>query len=148
MQAQIRSAARKDLQRLKRFLVSAGLSIDGLSEETIEYFLMMEDEDGNLYGTLGIEKFAKNGLLRSLVITSGKVEEDLLLLFQQAFQYAREKQITRLFLATNKRNAIPFFQVMGFRMIDQRELPKELAGSPHIQSILTVDNSVFLKFSF
>lgn len=148
MQAQIRSAARKDLQRLKQFLVRAGLSIGGLSEETIEYFLMMEDEEGNLYGTLGIEKFGEKGLLRSLVITSGKVEEDLLLLFQQAFQYAREKQITQLFLATNKQNAIPFFQVMGFRVIDQRELPKDLVDSPHILSILTVDNSVFLKFSF
>lgn len=148
MPLQIRGAAKEDLPALKQFLLDAGLGIDGLGEETVDYFLLMEDEVGEVVGTLGMEKLAENGLLRSLVVTSSQVQQDLLLLLQQAFQFARDKHITNLFLATNKQSAIPFFQLLGFQVVNRDCLPKELFASEHIQSILTVDNSIFLKFSF
>lgn len=148
MEAQIRCAGSADLQELKNFLTDAGLGIEGLSEETTDYFLLMEDETGKLTGTLGIERLADNGLLRSLVVKPGKAQQDLLLLFQQAFQFAKEKQLTKLFLATNKRSAVPFFEMLGFQAVDHNELPEELLASKHIRTILTVDNSLFLKFSF
>lgn len=148
MQGQIRSANQEDLQALQEFLMAAGLGTEGLSKETVGYFLLMEDEAGKVTGTLGIEKLAEHGLLRSLVIASGNVEQDLLLLLRQAMQFAAEKQIQQLFLATNKEAVLPFFEILGFRRVERSDLPEELFASPHIQTILTVDNSLFLKFSF
>ncbi len=148
MPLQIRGAAGKDLPAVKQFLLNAGLGIEGLSEETVDHFLIMESEVGQVMGTLGIEKMAENGLLRSLVVTSGQTQQDLLLLVSQACQFAMEKEIARLFLATNKQNAVSFFQLLGFQVVERSSLPEELFTSEHMQSIATVDNSIFLKFSF
>ena len=148
MQVQIRCAAKEDLPVLKQFLLNAGLGIDGLEEEIVDYFLIMEDEEGEVVGTLGMETLAENGLLRSLIVTSSQAQQDLLILLQQAFQFARDKHITNLFLATNKQSAIPFFQLLGFQVVNRDCLSEELFASEHIQSILLVDNSFFLKYSF
>ena len=42
----IRCANQEDLGKLREFLTMANLGTDGLTEETVEYFLLLEDEDG------------------------------------------------------------------------------------------------------
>jgi amino-acid N-acetyltransferase len=143
----IRRANGKDLAGLKDFLLRAGLGTEGLTEETAEYFLLLEDEDQTCRGTLGIEPYQENGLLRSLVVKPGQVENDIFLLFQQAFLLAKEEKLQHLFLATKKSVAVPLFQMLGFEIVDKGELPEELSQSAHINQILNVDNSIFLKYS-
>jgi amino-acid N-acetyltransferase len=143
----IRRANGRDLAGLKEFLTRAGLGIEGLTEEAAEYFLLLENEDQTWRGTLGIEPHEENGLLRSLVVSPGQVENDIFLLFQQAFLLAKEEKIQHLFLATKKSVAVPLFQMLGFQIVDKDELPEGLTQSAHIEHILNVDNSVFLKYS-
>jgi len=147
MQALIRSATKEDLNHLQEFLKRAGLGTDGLSEETTQYFLLLEDEDKTLRGTLGIEPFAETGLLRSLVVSPGQAEKDIYLLIQQMMVLAKDKGMKSLFLATNKGTARPFFELLGFKPVDRTELPAEFSHSEHIRHVLNVDNSLFLKFS-
>jgi N-acetylglutamate synthase-like GNAT family acetyltransferase len=143
----IRRANKKDMEILREFLLRANLGVDGLSEETSCSFLLLEDEHGALKGTLGMEIIAEFGLLRSLVVTPGQAEKEILVLFEQMVQLAKRKGMRSLFLATNKKAAVPFFEMMGFEQIGRWELPQEFYHSEHIRHVLNVDNSLFLKFS-
>jgi N-acetylglutamate synthase-like GNAT family acetyltransferase len=147
MQALIRCANKEDLGTLREFLKKANLGSDGLTEETVEYFLMLEDEDGGIKGTLGMEVFKDCGLLRSLVVSPGQAEKDIVLLITQMMQLAKEKGMRNLFLATNKGVALPFFELLGFEKVDRDLLPAELYSLDHIRHVFNVDNSLFLKFS-
>ncbi|MDP4084245.1 MAG: hypothetical protein Q8934_06470 [Bacillota bacterium] len=147
MEETIRCANKQDITVLKDFLTNAHLGTDGITEETVQYFLLLEEEEGKVTGSLGIEPFENVGLLRSLVVTPGNAERDIWLLFGQALQLAKEKGIKELYLATNKNEVLPLFVTLGFKRTYEDNLPKELCLSEHIQYILNVDNSIFLKFS-
>lgn len=147
MQALIRCANKEDLGSLREFLTRASLGTEGLTEETVEYFLLLEDEDGAIKGTLGIEALAECGLLRSLVVSPGQAEKDIVLLITQMMQLAKEKGMRSLFLATNKGVALPFFELLGFVKIGRDQLPAELYSLEHIRQVFSVDNSLFLRFS-
>ena len=62
-------------------------------------------------------------------------------------QLAKEKGMRSLFLATNKRVALPFFELLGFVKVGRDQLPAELYSLEHIRQVFSVDNSLFLKFS-
>lgn len=143
----IRRAEKQDLEKVQEFLTRANLGTDGLNDETVDYFLLMEDEAGNVRGSMGMEAYRENGLLRSLVVSPGQAEKEIFILFNQMLKLAREKGITSLFLATNKNVAIPFFEVLGFTRVEREDLPNDFYESEHIKHILNVDNSIFLKFS-
>ncbi|WP_066072989.1 GNAT family N-acetyltransferase [Neobacillus soli] len=147
MQALIRRANSQDLSRLREFLSRAKLGTDGLTMDTINYFLLLETEDGTLKGSLGMEAMTEFGLLRSLVVTPGQAEKEIFILFDQMVQLAKEKGLQGLFLATNKSAALPFFELLGFQVVGREELPTEFYHSEHIRHVLNVDNSLFLKFS-
>lgn len=147
MQAMIRKAGKEDLGRLKEFLTRANLGLDGLTEETVGCFLLLENEDGELRGSLGMEAFGEFGLLRSLVVSPGQAQKEILVLFDRMVQLAKEKGMQSLFLATNKSAALTFFELMGFVRIGRGDLPLEFYTSEHIRHVLNVDNSLFLKFS-
>ena len=147
MQALIRRAKKEDLDNLRAFLSRANLGTDGLNDDSIDYFLLLEDEGGTLKGSLGMEAFTKFGLLRSLVVSPGQAEKEIFVLFDQMVQLAKEKGMKGLFLATNKSVALPFFELMGFQRARREELPSEFYQSEHIRHVLNVDNSLFLKFS-
>jgi N-acetylglutamate synthase-like GNAT family acetyltransferase len=146
METMIRMATEQDLTNLVAFLEKANLGTEGLAE-TVEYFLVMEDGNGRLRATLGVEPFGDNGLLRSLVVSAGTTENDILMLFEQILRLAKEKELSHLFLATNKAGSVPFFEMLGFSTVEENELPEDLYQSEHIKNILGVDNSLFLKLS-
>jgi N-acetylglutamate synthase-like GNAT family acetyltransferase len=148
MEATIRYANVQDVSKLKNFLTAAKLGTEGISEESAQYFLLVEDEKRDVKGTLGIEPFGNTGLLRSLVVTPGMAEKEVLALFNQMLLLAKNKEINTLFLATNKQGAVSFFETLGFEKMNGDDLPAELKKSSHIQYVMNVDNSLFLKFSF
>ncbi|MGG3469463.1 hypothetical protein ABES02_18525 [Neobacillus pocheonensis] len=143
----IRKAGKEDLGKLREFLERANLGTDGVNEESMGCFLLLEDEEGALQGTLGMEAYTNFGMLRSLVVTPGQAQKEIFVLFDQMVQLAKEKGMQSLFLATNKSATLPFFELMGFQRIGRGDLPEEFYGSKHIRHVLNVDNSLFLKFS-
>jgi N-acetylglutamate synthase-like GNAT family acetyltransferase len=147
MQAVIRKADKQDLGNLTAFLTKANLGTDGVTEETVGYFLLLEDLDGNIKGSLGMEAFADFGMLRSLVVSPGQAEKEIFILFTHMLKLAKEKEMASLYLATNKGVAVPFFELLGFQRVEREEIPSEFHSSDHIRHILNVDNSLFLKFS-
>lgn len=139
----IRQAETGDLEKIASFLNKAKVSVDGL-EEWLEYFLLMETEnDQALIGTIGIEPFGKVGLLRSMVLSNGTVE-DILFLIQQALKLAKEKDIDAIYCSVNNQHSIQFFQLLGFQKMDVDEIPQVLKESNAVKSVFTVDKSYFM----
>ena len=145
MEALIRRAGREDLPKLVAFLKKAGLGTDGVAE-SIEYFLMMEDERGGIKASLGIQPSGNTGLLRSLVLTPGIAERDLFTLVEQIFVLAKDKKLTSLYMATNKEGSIRLFNLLGFLPIPAKDLPVEISELDHVKRIFSVDKSIFLAF--
>jgi len=148
MKALIRCAGGEDLASLEEFLGKANLNTDGIGE-MLDYFIILENGNGKIIATLGIEPLGKIGLLRSLAMDpqANASEQDLFILFEQAFLLAKDKGIKTLYLASNKKNSMQFFRLLGFREEEKGNLPEELHKSDHVTHILTVDNSFFLKLS-
>jgi N-acetylglutamate synthase-like GNAT family acetyltransferase len=140
----IRWAQANDTKRVISFLDGAGLGTDGV-EESIEFFLILENESGKITGTLGIEPIGDIGMLRSFVMTEGGDEHQLLQLFEQMLFLARNKQLQSLYLATNKEASLQFFSMMGFVIEEKDQLPGELLSSKHVKHIFSVDNSEFMR---
>jgi N-acetylglutamate synthase-like GNAT family acetyltransferase len=134
----IRQATREDIYKVIGFLVKAGLSTEGV-KNTIDCFLLVEDTDGNLIGTLGIEMRDRTGLLRSLVVTPAFDSEEIFTLFQEIFKLAREKDLSRLYLITNRRASLNFFEMLGFQQEPQGHVD-ELKDFVHAKQLSTVDN--------
>lgn len=142
----VRCAQLEDMDRLAAFLEAANLSTDGI-KDAIEYFLIMENDSGDIKATLGIEPHGEVGLLRSLVMSASASENDLFVLFEKILMLARDRNLNSLYLASNKRNSLDFFRLLGFKQEETEQLPEVLFESDHVKHILTVDNSFFLKLS-
>lgn len=146
METIIRCAGVEDATRLEVFLDKANLSADGL-KEYIGCFLIMENDFGDIIGTLGIEPLGKCGLLRSLAVTSDVTEKNILVLFEHILLLAKDMKLESLYLATNKKSLVELFRLMGFTEEEMKGLPDTFYESEHVKHILTVDNSFFLKLS-
>ncbi|HEO8419317.1 hypothetical protein [Niallia sp. FSL W8-0635] len=139
----IRQGETGDVEKIASFLNKAGVTVEGLAE-WLEYFLLMETEaDQALIGTIGIEPFGKVGLLRSMVLSDGTVE-DILFLIQQALKLAKEKDMDAIYCSVNNQHSIQLFQLLGFQKIDVDEIPQILKESNAVKSVFTVDNSHFM----
>ncbi len=132
----IRRATIEDLEGILAFLDRAELSTDGV-EEAIDYFLVMEDSDDTMLGTLGMEIKEGNGLLRSLVVEPGLNTEDLFALFQEILKLAKEKGLQNVFLISNKKASVQFFSLLGFQEVE-KEHSESLGSFEHIQNLSTL----------
>jgi N-acetylglutamate synthase-like GNAT family acetyltransferase len=145
MKAVIRRANQSDLPKMMSFLKQAMLGVEGVAE-SIEYFILMEDQEGRIKATIGIQPVGECGLLRSLVMTEGMNEKDLFFLIEQIFVLAKDRNMKSLYMAT-KENSIHLFTMLGFIQVVTKDLPEQLKNNEHIQHLLSVDNSCFMSIN-
>jgi amino-acid N-acetyltransferase len=139
----IRQAETTDVEKIADFLNKAEVKVEGL-EEWLDYFLLMEtEEDQALIGTIGIEPFEKVGLLRSMILSKGTVE-DILFLIQQALKLAKEKEMDAIYCSVTNQYSLQLFQLLGFQRIDMDDIPHILKESNGVKSVFTVDKSHFM----
>jgi amino-acid N-acetyltransferase len=125
----IRIATEKDLLPIQHLLAKASLSERGI-EENIDNFLVVEDPDKKIIGTVGIEPIENDGLLRSLVMSSESWNAKIGLDFiELAVAYGKQKGYERLYLLTN--SSLPFFEYIGFKILEENEVPEHLKLSEH-----------------
>ncbi|MGM0853838.1 MAG: GNAT family N-acetyltransferase [Bacillota bacterium] len=139
----IRQATQEDIHEVVAFLMKAGLSTEGI-KNSIDCFLVVEDSENQLIGTLGIEVQDKIGLLRSLVVTSSFESEELFALFQEILKLAKEKELTRLYLISNRKASLNFFDLLGFQQ-ENKPFVDELKEFVHAQKLSTVDNCITMR---
>lgn len=125
----IRIATEKDLLPIQHLLAKASLSERGI-EQNIDNFLVVEDPEKKIIGTVGFEPIENDGLLRSLVMSSESWNAKIGLDFiELAVSYGKQKGYETLYLLTN--SSLPFFEYIGFRILEENEIPKHLRASEH-----------------
>ncbi|WP_078543415.1 GNAT family N-acetyltransferase [Litchfieldia alkalitelluris] len=146
MRENIRIATENDIDVVKDFLGRSEVSSEGV-ESIIDHFIIMEDELGKLQATLGVERIGKDGLLRSLVVTSNIEQTQILTLFKSAVSLAKHKEMQDLYLVTNREASVVFFTMLGFSRVDEVEIPETVLYSQHIRQIAQTDQAIFMKTS-
>ncbi|MFN2635398.1 MAG: arsenic resistance N-acetyltransferase ArsN2 [Gemmatimonadaceae bacterium] len=126
----IREAREKDLEAVESLLSASDLPLDGVSDNIGE-FLVAED-DGQLRGAIGLERYGRFALLRSAVVAprargSGVGSE----LVQQLLERAEHQGIEELYLLTT--TAEKYFPRFGFARTTRAKVPDPVKASSEFQ---------------
>jgi N-acetylglutamate synthase-like GNAT family acetyltransferase len=144
MEETIRKAEPQDIKKVESFLVEANLDTEGL-EECIDFYSLLETKSGTLKACIGIEPVDGIGLLRSFVVSPSTTQVQIMLLFDRVMKIAQNKQLSYLYLVTNKESAASFFNKIGF--VVEEDIPEQLVGNPHFTQVKSVDNSIIMKMT-
>lgn len=139
----LRTATQEDVTTILNFLGQANLSTIGV-EDSIEDFIIIEKETGEIAGTVGIECHGSNGLLRSLVLSKGFNQLQILELLEQTQQFAKKKELENLYMFTNKKEFAQFFQLIGFYPQEIHTIPEAIKKSPYVMETFTLEDCFVL----
>ena len=132
--ARFRPARPSDVTAVRHLLTSAGLSADGVEERIEDTIVSMADEEAGLDGAACLEPARRgrrvDAILRSVAVRSAVRGEGLgILAVASAIRLARRHRASTVSLFTT--SAAPFFERLGFRPVDRRELPASVRESRH-----------------
>ena len=138
----IRKAEEKDLLFIQRLVAKAGLREDGI-EWHIDRFLVVSNAEDQVIGTVGIEKYQTDGLLRSLVLDSPIWNARLSLEFLQlTLTYAKEQGIETVYLCSKGTNSL--FHQLGFRQVEEENIAEQVRLSPHFRRNAKAETKVWV----
>jgi len=135
----IRKAVPSDLPTIRTFIEKTELDF---VQELI--FILVEDEQRELIGVVGIQEIQNIGLLRSLVLVPHFPVEKIVTFLESILQIAHKNNYKSLYLATNNKGSIRLFQLLGFMEIEQQELPLELKLSTAVEAFVEKSDIFFM----
>jgi amino-acid N-acetyltransferase len=139
----IQKATPMDLDAIKDVLGAYRLPKDDITPEHLTHFLVIR-QDGDLVGTVGLEKCGYYGLLRSLVVLDSHRGRGLgNQLTSEIETYARSCEVQELYLLTT--TAAPFFTKLGYSVIDRGDVPIPIQGTQEFKSICPASAVCMLK---
>jgi amino-acid N-acetyltransferase len=126
----IREATSRDLQAVERLLSANDMPLDGV-KENFSSFVVAED-DNEIAGAIGLEKFGSVALLRSAVVSpqhrSSGVGRKLV---ETLLERAEREGIEELFLLTTR--AEKYFPRFGFAPTTRSAVPAAVKASAEFQ---------------
>jgi amino-acid N-acetyltransferase len=126
-------ARRSDLPGIRGLLDSESLPSVDITEESLEHFLVYRDQWG-VAGVVGIERYGRAALLRSLVVTSDRMGCGIGKgLVTAAEDLAAKLQVHSIYLLTT--TAAEFFECRGYRRIEKEEAPPEIRSTQEFSSL-------------
>lgn len=125
----LRTAMPHEARSLGDLVRQAGLGADGINKEGIKNYLVVENDQGEMIGTVGLERVEKDGLLRSFVIKKEYSNENLFLrLIQRILLYCKEKGVETLYLLTK---AVHLFEPLSFKPVPAKKAPIHIENTDH-----------------
>ncbi|MCF6138917.1 GNAT family N-acetyltransferase [Pseudalkalibacillus berkeleyi] len=125
-----RPAETNDAPSIKQFVAQAGLSSEGI-DQCIQTFIILETDKKKMAGTVGLERFGTDGLIRSLVLAKDYSSEELLLqLLKAIIRLADHQGVQTVYLLTR---VTSIFYALGFTEVPFEKMPEDLLNSPHLQ---------------
>lgn len=122
----IREAEIQDLDRIKSLLLSVNLPFSGVAEHLKEFFIL--EMDNSLIGTVGMEVYGKNGLLRSLAVEPPFQGRGYgVMLLKHILDRAELRGIREIILLTE--TAQKFFEKQGFQPISRDRVHDDVKQS-------------------
>ena len=128
--ALMRPAAPRDLESVLRLLMAAGLTAEGVAEHFRTFWVA--EAGGAIVGAVGLERYGRSALLRSLVVNSAHRGRGLgQALTRRALDEAAAGDHSDVYLLTE--SAEEFFPRFGFAPIDRERVPDEVRRSVQFQ---------------
>jgi amino-acid N-acetyltransferase len=125
--ARVRAARHADLPAVLELLRHAGLPTDGVASQFPDAFAVVEADD-SVVGTMGIETYAGNGLLRSAVVAPGWRERGAgHALLSNRLEWAATQGLGTVYLLTT--SAERYFARHGFTTVDRDLVPAPVRQS-------------------
>ncbi len=132
--ASMRPAARRDLESVLSLLAAAGLTVDGVEEHFRTFWVA--DAGGTVVGAVGLERYGRYALLRSLVVSAAHRGQGLgQALTRRALNEAAVGDHSDVYLLTE--TAEGFFPRFGFAPIDRERVPDEVRQSVEFHGACT-----------
>lgn len=126
----IREATHLDLDAVESLLTASDLPLDGV-KENFSSFVVAED-DGEIAGAIGLEKFGSVALLRSAVVSPAHRGSGIgRRLVEQVLEQASDEGIEELFLLTT--TAEHYFPRFGFIPTARSTVPPAVKASAEFQ---------------
>lgn len=139
----IARASDADFSDVTTLLGAVGLPASDLTEEHLEHFRILRDDD-RLCGIVGLEVYGPVGLLRSLAVhpdVRGSGYGHALVLDVEA--YGRSQLVSAVYLLTT--TATAFFERLGYSVIDRDQVPPDVAASPEFDRLCPADATCMWK---
>ena len=137
----IRQPNDHDLATAIRLLGDAGLPVEDL---TLERLALAADVGDNLAGVVGLERFDRIGLLRSLVVTpDGRGQGIGRALVAALEDTAVRDGITELWLLTI--DADPYFEALGYARRERDDAPPTIRATEEFSNLCPGDAVVMSK---
>ena len=124
----IRAARSDDLGAIKALLAENELIVADVDAALLVDFLVAEDASGRIVGSVGLERFGRSALLRSLATAKQARKAGLgTRLLAHAELMARASEVSELWLLTT--TAAGFFRRRGYLDIPRGAAPTQVAAS-------------------
>ncbi|MFQ5547113.1 MAG: arsenic resistance N-acetyltransferase ArsN2 [Woeseia sp.] len=124
----VRDATKNDWQNVRQLLVEAELPITDLGPDRLEHFLIAETSGksrNETLGTIGLQRFGTEGLLRSLVVSESDRQSGLGGRLVTALEAnASCAGVKDLWLLTI--DAQRYFESLGYRMMSRESAPESI----------------------
>ncbi|HTV79760.1 MAG TPA: arsenic resistance N-acetyltransferase ArsN2 [Steroidobacteraceae bacterium] len=129
----LRPSNRSDFEAVRALLSDAGLPTEDLASAPGLRFWVGEQGD-LIVGAIGLEPYGAAGLLRSLAVATSYRAHGLgSLLVERLEREAHAAEIQVLVLLTQ--TAEPFFQRLGYEVIEREYVPEEVKHSAEFASL-------------
>jgi amino-acid N-acetyltransferase len=120
--ANIAPASPQDFDEVIELLDAAALPTEDLERGSMAQFLVARDGSGKVIGAIGVERYGRTALLRSLVVIPGCRNRDLgTQLVAKLEGRCRSWAMADLFLLTT--TARDFFARQGYQAIERQSIP-------------------------
>ncbi|GAF21505.1 MULTISPECIES: GNAT family N-acetyltransferase [Shouchella] len=112
----------------------------------IDSFVVVENEEGMLVGTVGLDKVLDLGLLRTLVIDSEKTHAMAAVEFiQLALAFAHSEGVNHVYALSSGKASL--FEPLGFEQVSKQSIPEEIKQLEHYQHITSIDDTIAWSYN-
>jgi amino-acid N-acetyltransferase len=130
----IRVARSDDLDAIKALLAENELQVADVTGDLLRDYVVAEDADGAVVGSVGLERFGRNALLRSLAVAQTARGVGLgRSLMMHVEDVARAAGISELWLLTT--TAENYFQRLGYAVVKRTSASAELLASAQFSQL-------------
>ncbi|MGE8080377.1 GNAT family N-acetyltransferase [Peribacillus loiseleuriae] len=131
-----------DIPELARFLSEANVGEVDLQKQ-YQYFVVAKDDEGEILGTIGLIPVENSGLLRSFVISPAFPAEKISELVQYMLLVAKSRELSSIYLVTEKQSSLAFFEAFGFER--KENIAQGIKSSPHVEKLIQQENWWFMQ---
>jgi len=136
-------ARKEDLRIIRQLLSKAELPVSDIEDGKID-FIIASNENDELIGCIGLERFGKNGLLRSFAVDETWRNKKIgHVLFNELLSRSKQWGINDLHLLTT--TAEKFFASVGFNSISRSEAPVSIKATTEFTSLCPASSTYMVR---